>query len=400
MDASTLIRFIEGRCDAEEIRTIRQWLEDPAHAREMSALLARHWAESSDAAAASVSPADRERLWHSLRNRINLPETLPEAATPPETPMRRRFLPVWIQIAATAAAIIGIAFFLFLSSGTGRTDQSSAVIAADSVTDITPPDQARATLTLADGRRIYLDSTASGLLISNASLAVRKNDAGSIIYEAADEAPIVFHTLSLPRGSRPMRLVLADGSAVWLNASSSITYPTGFRGPERAVSITGEAYFEVAHDPGHPFIVEQADLRVRVLGTHFNIRGYGDADRRQVTLLEGSVRVQRGEAQETLRPGQQAELVPARLTIQSADTESVMAWKNGQFIYDGVDLQTIMQEISRYYDVDVHFRDEIPYRFVARISRDVQVSAFLEKLSLTGLVAFNIRQGRIEVTRP
>ena len=166
------------------------------------------------------------------------------------------------------------------------------------------------------------------------------------------------------------------------------------------MSITGEAYFEVAHDPGHPFIVEQADLRVRVLGTHFNIRGYGDADRRQVTLLEGSVRVQRGEAQETLRPGQQAELVPARLTIQSADTESVMAWKNGQFIYDGVDLQTIMQEISRYYDVDVHFRDEIPYRFVARISRDVQVSAFLEKLSLTGLVAFNIRQGRIEVTRP
>ena len=253
---------------------------------------------------------------------------------------------------------------------------------------------------LADGRRIYLDSTASGLLVSDASLAVRKNDAGSIIYEAADEAPIVFHTLSLPRGSRPMRLVLADGSAVWLNASSSITYPTGFRGPERVVSITGEAYFEVAPDGAHPFIVEQDDLRVRVLGTHFNIRAYGDAGRRQVTLLEGAVHVQRGGAQETLRPGQQAELTAARLTVQSADTEAVMAWKNGQFIYDGVDLQTIMQEISRYYDVDVRFRDEIPYRFVARISRDVPVSAFLEKLSLTGLVAFTIRAGRIEVQRP
>ena len=399
MDASTLIRFIEGRCDAEEIRTIRQWLEDPAHAREMSALLARHWAETSADATDSVSPADRERLWHSLRSRIDLPETLPEAAMPPETQMRRRFLPVWMQVAA-AAAIIGVAFFFFRSSETGRPAQPSAAIAEAPVTDIIPPDQARATLTLADGRRIYLDSTASGLLVSDASLAVRKNDAGSIIYEAADEAPIVFHTLSLPRGSRPMRLVLADGSAVWLNASSSITYPTGFRGPERVVSITGEAYFEVAPDGAHPFIVEQDDLRVRVLGTHFNIRAYGDAGRRQVTLLEGAVHVQRGGVQETLRPGQQAELTAARLTVQSVDTEAVMAWKNGQFIYDGVDLQTIMQEISRYYDVDVRFREEIPYRFVARISRDVPVSAFLEKLSLTGLVAFTIRAGRIEVQRP
>jgi ferric-dicitrate binding protein FerR (iron transport regulator) len=399
MDTTTLIKFIEGRCDAEEIRAIQQWLEDPAHAQELSALLARHWAETSSDAGANVSSADRERLWHSLRSRINLPETLPEPVTTPETPMRRRFLPIWMQVAA-AAAIIGIALFFYLPSDARLPDQPSQVIAEAPVTDITPPDQARATLTLADGRRIYLDSTASGILLSDPSLAVTRNDAGAIVYDAAAEASITFHTLSLPRGSRPMRLVLADGSAVWLNAASSITYPTGFRGAERVVSMTGEAYFEVAHDPGHPFIVEQGDLRVRVLGTHFNIRAYGDADRRQVTLLEGSVRVQRGSAQEMLRPGQQAELVPARLTIQSADTESVMAWKNGQFIYDGVDLQTIMQEISRYYDVDVHFRDEIPYQFVARISRDVPVSAFLEKLSLTGLVAFNIRLGRIEVNRP
>jgi len=213
MDATTLIRFIEGRCDAEEVRAIRQWLEDPSHARELSALLARHWAETSTEAGEVLSSADRERLWDSLRNRINFPETLPEAATSQETPIRRRFLPVWMQVAASAA-LIGVAFFLFRSSETGRPDQPSPAIAEASVTDIIPPDQARATLTLADGRRIYLDSTASGLLVNDASLAVRRNEAGSIIYEAADEASIVFHTLSLPRGSRPMRLVLADGSAV------------------------------------------------------------------------------------------------------------------------------------------------------------------------------------------
>lgn len=400
MDTATLFRFIEGRCDAEEIRSIQQWLEDPTHAHELSALLARQWAETAADAGTAVSPADRERLWASLRSRIDIPSSTQDPIKPLTSAVRRSFSPVWLRAVAAAAAIIGIVLVLYIYNDSRRPDQSFQAIAKAPITDITPPDQARATLTLADGRRIYLDSMASGLLVSDAFLAVRRNEAGSIIYEAADEASIVFHTLSLPRGSRPMRLVLADGSAVWLNASSSITYPTGFGGPERVVTMTGEAYFEVAHDPVHPFIVEQADLRVRVLGTHFNIRAYGDADRRHVTLLEGAVRVQRGAAQESLRPGQQAELTAARLTVQSADTEAVMAWKNGQFIYDGVDLQTIMQEISRYYDVDIRFRDEIPYRFVARISRDVPVSAFLEKLSLTGLVAFDIRQGRIEVQRP
>lgn len=399
MDESTLIRFIEGRCHAEEILSIQQWLEDPAHVQALSALLARHWAETSADAGEALTLDDRQRLWDSLRSRINLTEIDPTAAMPPEAPIRRRFLPVWMQVAA-AAAVIGIAFFFYSSSNIGRPDQPLAAIGEAPVTDITPPDQARATLTLADGRRIYLDSNVSGILLNEDALAVSRNEAGALIYDVAGETPISYHTLSLPRGSRPIRLVLADGSAVWLNAASSITYPTGFRGAERVVSISGEAYFEVAHDAGHPFIVEQGDMRVRVLGTHFNVRAYGDDRLREVTLLEGAVRVQRGSLQETLQPGQQAALDPARLTIRSADLESVMAWKNGQFIYDGADLRTIMQEISRYYDVDVRFVDEIPYQFVARISRDVPVSAFLEKLSLTGLVTFKIQEGNIQVSRP
>lgn len=399
MDESTLIRFIEGRCHAEEILSIQQWLEDPAHVQALSALLARHWAETSADAGEALTLDDRQRLWDSLRSRINLTEIDPTAAMPPEAPIRRRFLPVWMQVAA-AAAVIGIAFFFYSSSNIGRPDQPLAAIGEAPATDITPPDQARATLTLADGRRIYLDSNVSGILLNEDALAVSRNEAGALIYDVAGETPISYHTLSLPRGSRPIRLVLADGSAVWLNAASSITYPTGFRGAERVVSISGEAYFEVAHDAGHPFIVEQGDMRVRVLGTHFNVRAYGDGRLREVTLLEGAVRVQRGSLQETLQPGQQAALDPARLTIHSADLESVMAWKNGQFIYDGADLRTIMQEISRYYDVDVRFVDEIPYQFVARISRDVPVSAFLEKLSLTGLVTFKIQEGNIQVSRP
>jgi ferric-dicitrate binding protein FerR (iron transport regulator) len=164
--------------------------------------------------------------------------------------------------------------------------------------------------------------------------------------------------------------------------------------------MTGEAYFEVARDPGRPFRIEEGDLRVEVLGTRFNVRAFDDAGAREVTLLEGAVRLDRGKRSETLRPGQQAALGAGGLTVRPADTEAVMAWKDGQFRYDGVALTTILQDISRHYDVDVVIHDEIPYRFVARISRDVPVSALLEKLSLTGLVAFDLRDGRIIVSKP
>lgn len=399
MDADKLKKFIEGRCDAAMLSEVQAWLQDPVHAEQLRILLASDW--NAEAGGKPIFAAsDRDRLWISLTSQLHISK--PDAMVEGFRPTRRLILfPVFRIVAA--AVLIGILFtwytLVFTRGAEGQVSDPAFIAARSSGQDIEPPAAARATLTLADGRRIYLDSTREGVLLREGALAVSRDDLGAIIYDTEAASAVVYHTLSLPRGSRPLRLVLADGSAVWLNAASSITYPTGFRGKERAVSMTGEAYFEVAHDPEHPFIVAQGDVRIRVLGTHFNVRTYADAVQRQVTLLEGSVTVLQDNQSGTLKPGQQASLETGGLSIQVVDTESVMAWKNGQFIFDGADLRTILQEISRYYDVDVVFQDEIPYRFVARISRDVPVSALLEKLSLTGLVRFRIEGGKILVHR-
>lgn len=401
MDPDLLTRYIEGRCDAEERRACEDWLREPAHLDALGAMLARRWAESSGGSGTPVAAADRARLWAALRDRIDA-AAADESATPSPIPAHRRGrLRAGLRVTA-AAAVAGLGLFVSRSVWEGRERRSAPVdrVTAAEPRDVTAPDRARPMLTLADGRRIYLDGAAEGTRIHGASLDVRRDGSGAIVFQAVDAGPVEMRTLSIPRGSRPVRMVLADGTAVWLNAASSITYPSGFRGAERVVSMTGEAYFEVAHDAGHPFLIEQGDLRVRVFGTRFNLRAYDDRGRRQITLLEGSVQVRLGSRSGMLEPGQQAEVDPGRLTVRPADTESVMAWKNGQFLFDGVDLPTILQEVARHYDVEVTFRDEIPYRFVARISRDMPVSALLEKLSLTGLVRFDVQGGEIMVYRP
>jgi ferric-dicitrate binding protein FerR (iron transport regulator) len=204
----------------------------------------------------------------------------------------------------------------------------------------------------------------------------------------------------LPKGSKPIRLVLADGSLVWLNAASSITYPTAFIGQERRVSITGEAYFEVSENKAMPFFVEHNQLLVKVLGTHFNVNTYENEASNKVTLLSGLVDVGNGKVNRRLLPGQQASVSTAGFSVkENTDTDEVMAWKNGQFYFGGSDIKSIMKQIERYYDVEVEFRDEVPYQFVAKISRDVNVSAFLEKLELTNLIHFKIEGKKIIVMK-
>jgi ferric-dicitrate binding protein FerR (iron transport regulator) len=205
--------------------------------------------------------------------------------------------------------------------------------------------------------------------------------------------------MSTPKG-RQYSLLLGDGSKVWLNAASSIKFPTAFTGSTRVVEITGEAYFEVAHDAAKPFIVSVNDMQVEVLGTHFNINSYSDEPEIKTTLLEGKVRVTRGGSIGILKPGQQASVNSANeLKIEDADVDAVMAWKTGVFDFRSLELPEIMRQIARWYDLDVKYEGEPGHeKFSGIVSRKSNVSQVLKIMESAG-VKFRINNKEITVLK-
>lgn len=397
MNKTSLNRFFKNQCSPVEREEIIRWLLDPSND-----LLIRHWLRDhweslpADELADIDQEPDMEKLWGKIRTRIKEDELDPHKgnASPkfPEIHFRK-----WAVAALFVGVLLGT-YFIYTANSFKQ--KALAYETVKPSNDIAPPTQARATLKLADGSTVYLDDHVNGTLARQGGIEIRRNEMGEIIYSGAASDAITMNTLSLPKGSKPIRLVLADGSLVWLNAASSITYPTAFVGQERRVSITGEAYFEVSENKAMPFFVEHNQLLVKVLGTHFNVNAYDNEANIKVTLLEGVVDVGDGSMTKRLAPGQQASISKRKISVDEAvDTEEVMAWKNGQFYFGGSDIKSIMNQIERYYDVEVEFRDDVPYRFVAKISRDVNVSAFLQKLELTNLIHFNIEGKKIIVMK-
>jgi len=230
-------------------------------------------------------------------------------------------------------------------------------------------------------------------------------------------APAIYNTISTPRGGQ-YQLVLPDGTRVWLNAASSLRFPTAFTGSDRTVSMTGEVYFEVAPDKVRPFHVQVNDMTVDVLGTHFNVMAYGDEAAVKTTLLEGSVKVKAGDQERLLIPGQQASLgnraapgapqaggaqsdavqrastgnpgaprpAAEKLSVQTADVQQAIAWKNGFFEFENMDLGTIMRQISRWYDVDISYEtQDTAARFGGGISRKLDLPDVLRLLEVNGV---------------
>jgi ferric-dicitrate binding protein FerR (iron transport regulator) len=258
----------------------------------------------------------------------------------------------------------------------------------------------RALLTLANGSSIVLDSAADGILAQQGNTRIKKLNGGQIVYSVPGMKPeaVFYNVLTTPRGGQ-YRLALPDGSQVWLNAASSIRYPTAFTGRERRVEITGEAYFEIAKNPQMPFYVKVNDMQVEVLGTHFNVMAYANEDAVRTTLLEGSVKVNRGSSTVFLKPGQQSALGEkgAVSVIDGADTEEAVAWKNGLFEFDNVSIETVLRQISRWYDVDVQYEgNTMPSHFGGQISRYSNLSQVLKILELSG-IHFRIEGKRLIV---
>lgn len=305
------------------------------------------------------------------------------------------------RISIAASIIITLGFSLFVSLMIGsKTNSITKLPAKPNQFDVFAPNTSRANITLGDGSVLFLDSINSGMLINESNVSVIKTKNGQIIYRGKTNIP-EYNTLINPKGSKVQVLILSDGTKVWLNNESSIYYPIAFLGSERKVRITGEAYFEVAKDPKKPFKVDvDGKSEIEVLGTHFNVNSYRNEETINATLIEGSIKISALDSKIYLKPGHQAKInTIGKITIDdSPDLEEVMAWKNGRFFFgESLDLAYVMQQIARWYDLEVEFREQIQAQIGGSIQRDVPVSQVFQMLEETGPVHFELKGSKVIV---
>ncbi|MBO9200534.1 MULTISPECIES: FecR family protein [Niastella] len=324
----------------------------------------------------------------------------------------KRRMPYWRIAAAAVVLLMVTAGGLVWMNNNSQTQVAEAKIKND-----VAPGGNKAVLTLADGSTIVLDNEKNGVVAQEGNAKVVKLKNGQLMYAKSDEqaadvnAPIAYNTLSTPKGGQ-YNIELPDGSKVWLNAASSITYPTAFDATERKVQVTGEAYFEVAKlvtvkdGKRVPFVVDiknkenGRDLgQVQVLGTHFNINAYDDETAVKTTLLEGKVKFVGKADSILLAPGQQA-VASKKLSInETPDVSQVMAWKNGLFHFENADIKTVMRQVSRWYDVEVVYKRSLdnddPLFF--EVTRNTNLSDVLRVLNLAGGARYTIQDKKVIV---
>lgn len=374
-----LDRYINDLSTAEEKRQLMDAI-DSRHDVDWYAMLASSF--SDEGADKNFTPERWQPVLDSILG------YQPEKAQ--KKPAIIRYISSRWAVAAMLMLLFGAGLWLFREKNTPTPDPMEALA------DITPGSN-RAVLTLQNGQQIPLDSM-HGNIVLQGNLHIN-NDSGALNYN--DQATAAaYHTLSVPRSGQ-YRLQLPDGTKVWLNAASSITYPTSFTGDKRTVSITGEAYFEVAKNPSKPFIVQVNQMYITVLGTHFNINAYSDEPDTRTTLLEGAVSVTAGQHMTMLSPGQQVRLDKnnALTVANDVDVEDVIAWKNGYTVFENADIETIMRQVSRWYNVEVVFEGNMPKRhFVGGISRKSSLKDLLKVLEFEN-VNFTI-EGKKIIVKP
>lgn len=299
---------------------------------------------------------------------------------------------------AIAASIIGL-----IASGTHLVmyvlKKESKKISVHNFKNDVSPGSNKATLTLADGSSIILDDAQDGAITQQGGAKVIKIGDKVSYHSTCKISEVEYNTITTPRGGQ-YQVELPDGSRVWINAASSLRFPTAFTGNERRVEINGEAYFEVAKNKSMPFIVKMNGAEVQVLGTHFNIMAYDDEGIVNTTLLEGSVKFVSGDKISILKPNQQSQLSKDGQVklVNDVDIDKVMAWKNGLFVFDNSDLETVMRQLSRWYDIDVVYRTRnVATSFVGEIPRTSKLSDILKVFELTSKLRFEIAGKKVIV---
>jgi transmembrane sensor len=342
-----------------------------------------------------------EHLRELIFSRIQEQKQLQTREDAPVIPMVRRNAKriYWWAAALLIMAVTALTFLLPV-----RRQQPVLAVRTDVV-----PGGNRAILTLGNGRQIILDDAADGTLSQQGNTAVVKQAAGQLVYtvQQGNSHEVVYNTISTPAGGQ-YQVVLPDGSHVWLNARSSLRYPTAFNGKDRMVELTGEGYFEVNSSPlantkKLPFHVKVGEMEVAVLGTHFNVMAYPDENTVKTTLLEGAVQLHHGSHIAAIKPGEEGNLDKGKslFRVQPGDMEGAIAWKNGLFHFENADIQTISRQIARWYDVDIVFEGQLPTRrFVGVMPRNVPLSSVIKILEATDVhFKINGRKLIIEQTK-
>ena len=300
----------------------------------------------------------------------------------------------WLAIAASLVLISGIAEYFY------KSQQTKKISEANQFATYIAPGRNKVLLTLAGGEKMTLDDSNNGNLPVQNGVRLHKTGSGQLTYTTlktqngqADQ--VAYNIAETPKGGQ-YQLKLSDGTKVFLNAASSLRYPTKFTGKQRIVEIKGEGYFEVAKDRDHPFIVKAGQQRVEVLGTHFNLNSYQDEPSVNTTLFEGSVRI---NGKTLLKPGQQANLYPSGHLVVSKGSDEVIAWKGGKFVFNDTSLETILRQLARWYDVEIEYPNGIPQEtFTGYIDRNLSAADALNILKYSN-VNFKIQGRKIIVIK-
>lgn len=344
---SLIKKFEQGRASDTEMHELEAWFQSFEHNPNITE---------------GFSPEQRFKAKAALFSRINESIDRELDIPPPRRQAKQVSIFARLMIAASILIAVSVSAYFFLRQ------QKPVEQTAENLTTDFAPGNNKAMLTLGNGQKIVLTGAKNGRLATQGNVVINKTADGEVVYgsDGKNEA-IAMNTMTTPRGGS-YHLTLSDGTGVWLNASSSIKYPTAFTGTGREVEISGEVYFEVAHNAQMPFRVKTGTQTVEVLGTHFNINGYDKPVK--TTLLEGSIALAAGDLKKVIKPGQQAMVMPGDIRTQRVDVDEIVAWKDGFFDFTDADIQTVMREFSRWYDIDVVFDGPVTTEtFTGRIPR-------------------------------
>ncbi|NQX39305.1 FecR protein [Pedobacter steynii] len=364
-----LSKYIEGKASAEEQQFLYSYYQLFMAEPSVTALL-----------------NDNEKIKLKLAIKANIDQRLNKTITPARKPVK-----LWTRITAAAAILLITGLVIYLLTNKDKPQISSI----DSYANDIAPGKKGATLTLANGSQIYVADKTDGRIAEDHGVTITKSGDGELSYQrlpGKDDGKIAYNTLSTAKGET-FKVLLPDQSVVYLNAASTLRYPTTFKSRTREVTLSGEAYFEVAKNPDMPFHVVTGRQTTVVLGTHFNLNSYPEETFLSTTLLEGKVKVTIDDQQVILRPGQQSlssnqqiKGAAPEITVGRVNTEDVIAWKNGWFSFQDADIKTIMNQLSRWYDIEVVYQDKIPEgHYRGKVSRNVKISRVLKVLEASGI---------------